>query len=314
MSYFVGGSNVDDGYDEDAGFAINGGKGWANVEFYNHAISLNGPTATAMGYYIFTDATSKGEVTVEYTFGYKRCADGNVRIFLHHSSVPFSSASGLLLAPLTKEEVANCQARWAGAIASISKTYLDGGDFIAEAGERAGELYGYGHGKVLFKPTKASDEPFRPTAGEAMSYFVGGSNVDDGYDEDAGFAINGGKGWSKVVFTNHNVVLLGTEAISMGSYVFTDATTGDDVTVEYTFGYKRCPDGKPRIFLHHSSVPYSGGGNEDRASWLRRAMDFKKQDPKLKKQLVALKAAYDCGAITEAVYADAKEVLDAKAQ
>ena len=42
----------------------------------------------------------------------------------------------------------------------------------------------------------------------------------------------------------------------MGSYDFTDATTGDVVTVEYTFGYKRCADGKPRIFLHHSSVPY----------------------------------------------------------
>ena len=312
MSYFVGGDVVQGGYDEDAGFAINGGKGWSNVEFNNHRVSLNGPTATAMGYYIFTDATSKSEVTVEYTFGYKRCPDGKARIFLHHSSVPFSSASGLLLAPLTKEEVLDCQSRWSAAIASISKTYLDGGDFIGEAGERAGELYGYGHGNVMFKPTKASDVPFRPTGGEAMSYFVGGSNVDDGYDEDAGFAINGGKGWSKVVFTNHKLVLLGTEAVAMGSYVFTDATTGDKVTVEYTFGYKRCSDGKPRIFLHHSSVPYSGGGNEDRASWLKRALEFKRQDPKLKKQMVALKAAYDCGAITEAVFNDAKEVLDAK--
>merc|ERR1719201_2562105 len=142
------------------------------------------------------------------------------------------------------------------AIASISKTYLDDGDFIGEAGEAAGQLYGYGFGDVLFKPTKAADVPFRPTAGEAMSYFVGGSNVDDGYDEDAGFAINGGKGWSKVVFTNHKLVLLGTEAVAMGSYVFTDATTNDKVTVEYTFGYKRCADGKPRIFVHHSSVPY----------------------------------------------------------
>ena len=42
----------------------------------------------------------------------------------------------------------------------------------------------------------------------------------------------------------------------MGSYDFTDATSGDVVTVEYTFGYKRCADGKPRIYLHHSSVPY----------------------------------------------------------
>ncbi len=27
--------------------------------------------------------------------------------------------------------------------------------------------------------------------------------------------------------------------------------------MEYTFGYTRCDDGKVRIFLHHSSVPYS---------------------------------------------------------
>merc|ERR1711924_286224 len=42
---------------EDAGFAINGGKGWKSVTFNNHQISLNGPTAQAMGDYIFVDAT-----------------------------------------------------------------------------------------------------------------------------------------------------------------------------------------------------------------------------------------------------------------
>ena len=60
----------------------------------------------------------------------------------------------------------------------------------------------------------------------------------------------------------------------MGSYVFTDTTTKDEVTVEYTFGYKRCADGKPRIFLHHSSVPYCGGGADQRESWLKRAKEF----------------------------------------
>ena len=45
-------------------------------------------------------------------------------------------------------------------------------------------------------------------------------------------------------------------AIAMGNYVFTCATTNKEVKVEYTFGYKRNEDGKARIFLHHSSVPY----------------------------------------------------------
>ena len=76
-------------------------------------------------------------------------------------------------------------------------------------------------------------------------------------DEDAGFAINGGKGWKEVEFTNHKVELLGAAAIAMGTYVFTCATTGDKARVEYTFGYRRNDDGKARIFLHHSSVPYA---------------------------------------------------------
>jgi len=257
MSYFVGGSVVEGGYEEDAGFAINGGKGWDAVEFYNHGIALNGMTATAMGYYLFTDASSKAKVRVEYTFGYKRCADGKPRIYLHHSSVPYAAAPAApALADVTEAEVLECQAKWAAAIKGCSKVYLEDGDYIGAAADAAAELYGYGHSQVLFKPTKAAEFPFRPTGGEAMSYFVGGSAVEGGYTEDAGFAINGGKGWKDVVFTNHNIELLGPAAVAMGSYVFTCATTGDKVKVEYTFGYKRNDDGKARIFLHHSSVPY----------------------------------------------------------
>jgi len=161
------------------------------------------------------------------------------------------------LAPLTKDDVLGCQASWVNAIKTISKTYLDEGDYIGAAGKAAGELYGYGRTNVLFKPTKASDEPFRPTPESAMSYFVGGTAVENGLSEDAGFAINGGKGWSNVVFDNHQVEYIGIVAIAMGTYYFTCATTGDEVRVEYTFGYKRNDDGKARIFLHHSSVPYS---------------------------------------------------------
>ena len=89
---------------------------------------------------------------------------------------------------------------------------------------------------------------------------MGGEVVDGGYKEDGGFAINGGKGFSKVIFTNHNIDINGPMAIAMGDYVFTCATTGDESKVEYTFGYKRCSDGKARIFLHHSSVPFKVPG------------------------------------------------------
>merc|ERR1719346_185679 len=93
-------------------------------------------------------------------------------------------------------------------------------------------------------------------ASDAMSYFVGKDAVEDGYDEDAGFAINGGKGWSDVVFDNHQIDLNGDTAIAMGNYYFTSAEDGSKAKVEYTFGYKKNDDGKLRIFLHHSSVPY----------------------------------------------------------
>eukprot|EP00438_Fugacium_kawagutii_P028497 Skav203242 [mRNA] locus=scaffold2746:244266:252420:- [translate_table: standard] len=230
------------------------------VEFFNHQIELNGNVAIAMGNYDFTSAADGSKTKVEYTFGYKKCQDGKVRIFLHHSSVPFSTQPE----SVSMEEVKAAQKAWADAIKKISKTYLDGGDYVAAAAKAAGELYGYGHGNVLFKPTKAKDVQFRPEASQAMSYFVGAKAVKqaDGIAEDGGFAINGGKCWQDVVFENHQVELNGNVAIAMGNYYFTSAADGSKTKVEYTFGYKKCQDGKVRIFLHHSSVPFKAGASE----------------------------------------------------
>ena len=227
MSYFVGCKAVKDGISEDAGFAINGGKGWSDVVFENHKIDVSGNVAIAMGNYYFTSAADGSKTKVEYTFGYKKNADGKVRIFLHHSSVPFEPAPATgsvranqrssfwdrlsllarhvcstaevpaenlsMLQDLTQEDVRTAQTAWASAIKNISKIYLEGGDYVSAAGKAAGELYGYGHTDVLFKPTKAKDCQFRPMASQAMSYFVGCKAVEDGIAEDAGFAINGGK-------------------------------------------------------------------------------------------------------------------------
>ena len=178
-----------------------------------------------------------------------------MRIFLHHASVPYAASNGPK--PVTEEEVREVQANWAAAIKKISKTYKEKGDYIQTAADAAADLYYYGHGNVLFKPTKAAEYQFRPTGASAMSYFVGGKVVEDGYEEDLGFAINGGKGWADVVYDNHQIELKGGIGIAMGNYYFTDATDGSKAKVEYTFGYGRCDDGKVRIFLHHSSVPFA---------------------------------------------------------
>jgi len=252
MSYFVGSNAVDDGIGEDAGFAINGGKGWSDVVFDNHMIDISGNVGIAMGNYYFTSADDGSKTKVEYTFGYKKNPDGKVRIFLHHSSVPF--AAGPTIAPITLEDVKAAQEEWSQSIVGISKTYLEGGDYVAAAGQAAVNLYGFGKSNVLFKPSKAKQ--FRPTPSAAMSYFVGKEGVEDGYDEDTGFAINGGKGWSDIEWENHNIDITGNVAIAMGNLHLTSAFDMRVATCEYTFGYKRNDDGKLRIFLHHSSLPF----------------------------------------------------------
>ena len=101
---------------------------------------------------------------------------------------------------------------------------------------------------VLFKPTLAVIEQFRPTFDSALSYFVASNNV---CPEDKGFAI---KGWTNVRFENTEIIVQETTALAMGNYYFT-SPDGDEVKVEYTFGYIVDSSGNLRIQLHHSSMP-----------------------------------------------------------
>jgi hypothetical protein len=256
---FIAGGKLDDylGFEVPASFAVIGSKGWSDVEFENHQMEVTDNIAIAVGKCYLTCAETSGITEVEFTAGYKKDEDGMVGIFFHNLSMPLSPADFDENAFISEEAVQNAQTAWASAIKNISKTYLDGGDYVAVAAGAAGELYGYGHSDVLFKPTKAAEAQFRPSASDAMSYFVGHQAVEGGYAEDTGFAINGGKGWSDVVFENHQTKQTGNLAIAMGNYYFTCAETGVTTKVEYTFGYKKMGDNKLRIFLHHSSVPYN---------------------------------------------------------
>ena len=69
--------------------------------------------------------------------------------------------------------------------------------------------------------------------------------------EDQGFAI---KGWTKVRFENSGVIIDQGNAIAMGNYFFT-SPEGEEVKVEYTFGYLKTNLGALKINLHHSSMP-----------------------------------------------------------
>ena len=151
---------------------------------------------------------------------------------------------------ITAEEVAQAQQIWGEGIVAIGKAFTDKGDFVAAAENHLDELYNFQAGEVLFKPTKAAEAQFRNDKESALSYFVGGN---DKFAEDGGFAIHP---WTNVRFENVATYLHGDYAVAMGNYFFTQ-TDGTDVKVEYTFGYNKV-DGKLKINLHHSSLPFSG--------------------------------------------------------
>ncbi|MEB8387700.1 phosphoribosyl-AMP cyclohydrolase [Rhodobacteraceae bacterium KMM 6894] len=82
LSYFVGGDIAEDG-----GFAI---APYTNVRWENEGTIISGDTAMSMGNYFFTQADGS-EVKVEYTFGFEQMENGEPKIVLHHSSLPFSA-------------------------------------------------------------------------------------------------------------------------------------------------------------------------------------------------------------------------------
>ncbi len=105
-------------------------------------------------------------------------------------------------------------------------------------------------GTLLFAPTKASQQQFRPTLKSAVSYFVG---QDAAYPEDKGFAL---EPWVNVRFENAGIQIdAGGVGFAMGNYFFQTAD-GVETKVEYTFGYKRFKDGL-KIILHHSALPFN---------------------------------------------------------
>lgn len=84
LSYFVGTEGTEDG-----GFAI---APYTAVRWENNGtvIDEDGDMAVAMGNYYFT-GTDGNETKVEYSFAYTKDENGDLKIVLHHSSLPFSA-------------------------------------------------------------------------------------------------------------------------------------------------------------------------------------------------------------------------------
>jgi hypothetical protein len=168
-------------------------------------------------------------------------------------TAPASKTPVVVNTNITEAEVLAAQQAWGDALVAISTTHDAKGTVAAKAlAEKVIDAaYGYQMGTVLFKPTlTTAPQTFRTTRAGALAYFVGG---DAAFPNDRGFALNG---WRKVEIQNASVFINGNSATTMGNVMITDKA-GKVTTVDKTWQFVKDSNGKLRIVLHHSSLPYS---------------------------------------------------------
>lgn len=169
---------------------------------------------------------------------------------------PAKSSVSAATPTITVAEVNAAQQAWCDALVSIGQAHASGGDAKAVAEKILSEAYAYDTGTVFFKPTLAyGANTFRVTKEGALSYFVGGNPK---FPEDKGFAL---KPWVKARYDNLGegdvgIQIHGDVAISMGNVWVTDKE-GKEVMVDKTFVFKKGSDGKLRLIVHKSALPYT---------------------------------------------------------
>lgn len=157
---------------------------------------------------------------------------------------------------ITYDEVNAAQQAWCDALVEIGRLKETGGDYKGYAEKVLSEAYNYDYGKVFFKPTLAfGDQTFRNDKRGALAYFVGG---DANYPDDKGFAL---KPWVKARYdnagdNNQGIQIYGSVAITMGNVWVADKE-GNEVMVDKTWVFKKGKDGKLRIIVHKSALPYN---------------------------------------------------------
>ena len=157
---------------------------------------------------------------------------------------------------ITYEEVNAAQKAWCDALVKIGQLKESGGDYKGFAEQVLTDAYNYDQGKVFFKPTLAyGDQTFRNDKKGALSYFVGG---DPDYPNDKGFAL---APWVKARYdnageNNEGIQIYGSVAITMGN-VWVTGKDGKEVMVDKTWVFRKGKDGKLRIIVHKSSLPFT---------------------------------------------------------
>ena len=84
LSYFVG---HDPHYPADTGFGI---KFWREVKSETSAVMIEDNVAMWMGWVMFTDKDGD-MVKVDKSFGFRKSQSGELKIVLHHSSLPYEA-------------------------------------------------------------------------------------------------------------------------------------------------------------------------------------------------------------------------------
>ncbi len=157
---------------------------------------------------------------------------------------------------VTYDEVNAAQQAWCDALVKIGKLHEEGGDHKAFAEQVLSDAYNFDHGKVFFKPTLAfGEQTFRNDKKGALAYFIGG---DPAYPNDKGFAL---APWVKARYDNagdknEGIQIYGSVAITMGN-VWVTGKDGVEVMVDKTWVFKKGDDGKLRIIVHKSALPFS---------------------------------------------------------
>jgi len=157
---------------------------------------------------------------------------------------------------ITYDEVNTAQQAWCDALVKIGQLKEEGGDYKSFAEKVLTDAYNYDNGKVFFKPTLAfGDQTFRNDKKGALSYFIGG---DADYPNDKGFALTP---WVKARYDNageknEGIQIYGSVAITMGN-VWVTGKDGKEIMVDKTWVFKKGKDGKLRIIVHKSALPFS---------------------------------------------------------
>ncbi len=157
---------------------------------------------------------------------------------------------------ITYDEVNAAQQAWCDALVKIGQLKEEDGDYKSFAEQVLTDAYNYGNGKVFFKPTLAfGDQTFRNDKKGALAYFIGG---DADYPNDKGFAL---KPWVKARYDNageknEGIQIYGSVAITMGN-VWVTGKDGKEVMVDKTWVFKKGKDGKLKIIVHKSALPFS---------------------------------------------------------